>query len=154
MQRRRLLQTGLATTAASTLSFGNHITMNHSLTADPQRFYELRNYETRNDLQPARLNDFAQKHFLPALARQGITSVGAFRGQTGWTTPGLLLLIEYKSLAEMQSAHEKLRADKDYAQALNDLEGGSQVPYVRYETSVLRAFAGHPLMTIPNPVMD
>ena len=157
MHRRRILQTGLASSLLGTLGTlpgTEPFTMNTLSGAEAPHYYELRNYETRNDLQPARLLEFAQKHLLPALARQGITNVGAFRGQTGWTTPGMLLLIEYKSLAEMQSAHEKLAADKDYAQALFELEGGSQVPYVRYETSVLRAFAGHTQIAVPKPLTD
>ncbi len=128
--------------------------MNHLLAAEPPHYYELRNYETRNDLQPARLLEFTQKHLLPALARQDLVTIGAFRGQTGWTTPGMLLLIEYKSLTEMQSTHEKLAADKEYTQALQQLEGGGELPYVRYETSVLRAFAGHPQITVPKPLLD
>ena len=156
MHRRHILKTGLGATAASAITFDTFgtTTMSNVSGAEAPHFYELRNYETRNDWQPARLNEFVQKSLLPALKREGITNVGAFRGQSCLTTPGLLLVTEYKSLAEMQSVQEKLAADKDYAQALQALEGGSELPYVRYETSVLRAFAAFPQMSLPAPLTD
>jgi hypothetical protein len=148
-----MLQTSLAASAASTLSLNTSAMTNFS-SAENLHFYELRSYETRNDLQPARLNEFIEKHWLVALKRQGITNVAALRGQTGFMTPGLLLVTEYTSLAELQSTHEKLAADKEYQQALQALEGGSELPYVRLETTLLRAFAGHPAMEFPASLAD
>jgi hypothetical protein len=148
-----MLQTSLAASAAGTL-FLNTSAMSNLSSAENPHYYELCSYETRNDLQPARLNEFIEKHWLAALKRQGITNVAALRGQTGLTTPGLLLVTEYKSLAVMQSTHEKLATDKEYQQALQKLEGGGELPYVRIETTLLRAFAGHPAMEFPAPLTD
>ena len=148
MQRRRILQTGLAASVAGTVN------VNAALVADSPRYYELRAYELRNDQQPQRLLEFVQQHGLPALKRQGVTTVGCFQGQTGMPRPGLLLVTEYKSLAELQSVQERLRDDKAWMQAVQAFEGAGEPPYVRYDTTLLRAFDQHPQCEIPAPLTD
>lgn len=147
MHRRHVLKSGIAASIAG----ATHI---NAATAESAHYYELRAYETRNDLQPNRLQDFIRDHFVPALKRQGAGPTGCFTASTGFPRPGLLLLVDHKSLAAMQAAHEGMITDKEYAQALQELEGAGALPYVRYETILLRAFAGHPQAEVPKPLPE
>jgi hypothetical protein len=117
--------------------------------AENNHFYELRIYELRNDLQPARIQDFFQKHFLPACKRQNVGPVGCFNVVSGLQSPALVVVIDYKSLAELQSAIEGMKSDKEFAKAWQEFEGAGGLPYVRYESTLLKAFDSHPKMEVP-----
>jgi len=148
LNRRHVLKTGLAAGVAGAAN------LTAQAAAEGAHYYELRAYETRNDLKPNRVQDFFRDHFLPAMKRQGVGPVGCFTAIAGFTRPGLLVVIDYKSLAEMQSAHERVAVDREYGKALQELEGAGDLPYVRYETTVLRAFDRHPKVDAPNPLPD
>ncbi len=51
MNRRDVLKTGLAAGIATTANA-------HANAAETNHFYELRTYHLRNDIQPARINEF------------------------------------------------------------------------------------------------
>lgn len=150
MNRRDVLKTGLAAGVVS----GGQIAARgddavRGATAEGQHFYELRTYQLRNDLQPARVNEFFQQHFMPMAKRQGIGPVGCFNVLAGQYTPSLVVVIDHKSLAEMGAAMERMNADKDFVKAWQAFEAASELPYVRYEAVLLRAFAGHPQLELP-----
>ncbi|MFN0121324.1 MAG: NIPSNAP family protein [Blastocatellia bacterium] len=148
MKRRQVLKTGLAASLAGAASAGA------TVAADSPHYYELRTYETRNDLKPARLQDFIRDHFMPALKRAGAGPVGCFVSSVGFIRPGLLVVIDHKSMGDLQTTHEQLAADKEYGRAVRELEAGAELPYVRYETSLLRAFDGHAKAEVPAPLTD
>lgn len=148
MNRRHVLKSGIAASLAGAAS------INASAAAEGAHYYELRVYETRNDLKPGRIQDFVRDQLMPALKRQGSGPVGCFTAAAGFPRPGLLVVIDYKSLAAMQAAYEGLSNDKDYAKALQEFEGAGELPYLRYETTLLRAFAGHPQLEVPKPLPD
>jgi hypothetical protein len=141
MNRRELLKTGLAAGIGGISSEG-------LLMAEANHVYELRIYELRNDIQPARLQEFFQTHFVPGCKRWGLGPVGCFNVVAGLQTPALVVLLDYHSLAGMQQAMDAMRADKDFARAVQVFEGGG-MPYVRYESTLLRAFDGHPKIEVP-----
>jgi NIPSNAP len=145
MNRRNVLQTGLAA------GIGSLATETPAMAAgaETNHFYELRNYELRNDMQPARVNEFFQQHFLPACGRHGVGPVGCFTVVAGLQTPALLVVLDHKSLAAMQQAMDGMRADRELAKAWQAFEGAGAPPYVRYESSLLRAFDSHPKLEIP-----
>ncbi len=111
MNRRQLMKTGLATAIASTLDKPAQAvqTTNH--------FYELRTYELRNDLKPPRLYEFFQTHFMPFMKRAGAGPVGCFNVISGMQNPALIVIIDYPSLAVMQSTIEKTSTDKEFNSA-------------------------------------
>ena len=146
MNRRDVLKTGLAASIAGATSVP-------AAAAENSHFYELRTYELRNDLQPARIQEFFQQQFLPALKRQSIGPVGCFNVISGLNSPALVVVIDYKSLAEMQTSLDALQADKEFTKALQTLEATGNLPYVRYESVLLKAFAGHPQIEVP-PVAE
>jgi hypothetical protein len=145
MNRRKLLKSGLAAGIAGAAN--SPITL--SAAAESPHFYELRIYELRNDIRPSRIQDFFQNHFLPACKRNNIGPVGCFNVVAGLQTPSLVVVIDYKSLADLQLAMDVPKSDKEFARAWQAFEAASEMPYVRYESSVLKAFDSHPKMEIP-----
>ena len=144
MNRRDVLKTGLAAGIA-----GAADPSMAAPAAEAPRFYELRTYELRNDLQPARIQEFFQAHWLPAMKRLGVGPIGAFNVVSGMRSPALLALIEHKSLGEMQASLERLPADKEFAKAWQAFESAGELPYVRYDSKLLRAFESHPKLELP-----
>ncbi len=142
MNRRDVLKTGLAasiagaTNAPAEAAEGNH-------------FYELRIYELRNDIKPARIQEFFQNQVLPMMKRQGVGPVGCFNVVSGLLSPALVILIDYKSLADMQTAMEAMRGDKEFVKAWQAFDAANELPYVRYESTLLKAFDSHQKIEIP-----
>ncbi|MDQ3012267.1 MAG: NIPSNAP family protein [Acidobacteriota bacterium] len=147
MNRRDVLKTGLAAGvagAANAPAFSNALG-----TAEGNHFYELRTYQLRNDIQPTRINEFFQNIFVPMMKKQGIGPVGCFNVISGQASPALIVVTDYKSLAEMQTTMDAMRSDKDFAKAWGAFETTGDMPYVRYESTVLKAFDTHPKTEVP-----
>ncbi len=142
MNRRDVLKTGLAAGIAGASE------INASAAAETNHFYELRTYQLRNDIQPAKINDFIQTHFLPHMQKLGVGPIGCFNVVSGQSSPALIVVIDYKSLAEMQSAMAAAN-DKEFLKAWREFETASDMPYVRYESSVLKAFDSHLKVELP-----
>ncbi len=145
MNRRDVLKTGLAAGVAGATGV-------NAAAAEANHFYELRTYQLRNDIQPAKINGFFQDHFLPKMQKLGVGPIGCFNVVSGQNSPALIVVIDYKSLAEMQSAME-LSGDKDFVKAWRDFETSADMPYVRYESVVLKAFDAHQKIELP-PVAE
>jgi hypothetical protein len=142
MNRRDVLKSGLAAGIAGSANVP-------ASAADGNHFYELRVYELRNDIQPARINEFFQNQFMPMMRRQGVGPIGCFNIISGMNSPALVVLIDYKSLTEMQSAMEAARADKEFLKGWQAFEAANELPYVRYESTLLKAFDSHPKAEVP-----
>lgn len=151
MKRRELLKTTLAAGVTGlTPGIGAGMSKTGGVSvAETNHYYELRTYDLRNDLQPARSNEYFEKHLVPALKRAGVGTIGAFSVVSGQRTPSLILLIDYRSLAEAQTVAEKLAADQEYLAAAKGFDKSGQIPYVRYESALMRAFDGHPRPELP-----
>ncbi|MGH9940672.1 MAG: NIPSNAP family protein, partial [Blastocatellia bacterium] len=87
MNRRDVLKTGLAASVASAANVP-------VAAAESNHFYELRIYELRNDIQPARIQEFFQNHFMPVMKRQGIGPIGCFNVISGLRSPSLVVVID------------------------------------------------------------
>jgi hypothetical protein len=142
MNRRDVLKTGLAAGVAGAANIPAHA-------AEGNHFYELRTYQLRNDIQPARINDFFQNHFVPMMKKLGVGPVGCFNVISGQFSPALVVVTDYKSLAEMQTTMEAMSGDKDFVKAWQAFEASGDMPYVRYESAVLKAFDSHPKTEVP-----
>jgi NIPSNAP protein len=139
MNRRDVLKTGLAAGVANSMN----------LAPEGVHFYELRTYELRNDLQPARIQEFFKNQFMPMMKRQGLGPVGCFNVVSGLYTPSLVVVIDYKSLADLQSATERISSDKEFVKAWQSYEAGGDLPYARYQSVLLKAFETHPKIEVP-----
>lgn len=147
MNRRKLLQSGLA---AGLIGATNLTTQ---AAPESNHYYELRTYQLRNDLNPARIQNFFKDHFMPMAKRQDIGPVGCFTIASGQNAPALIVLIDHKSMSDLQTATARMEADKEYMKAWQEFET-SELPYVRYEASLLKAFDGHLKAEVPAPNKD
>jgi len=111
--------------------------------------YELRYFHMRNGSQVARNNEFLGKHLLPALTRAGAGPVGCFSQLISEQGPFALVLISYPSLAGMETIHEKLGRDEEFAKAGESYNSPNELSFIRMENSLLQAFDSQPAIAIP-----
>src|ERR1700676_157931 len=82
--------------------------------------YELRYFRMRNGAQIQRTSDFLAKFYLPAAQRLGIGPMGLFNALIGEQSPFVLALTSYGSLAAMETAMEKMAADKEFQKGFGE----------------------------------
>ena len=143
MHRRDLIKAGLVTGAAATTGF------RAPAAADTRHHYELRNYELRSDISSTALRNFYRDALLPAYARAGAGAIGLFAPETGFPSQSLLALIEYPSLAAVASVADALDADTTFSAAQRAFETAAELPYLRYDSALMRAFTGHAAIEVP-----
>ncbi len=149
MKRRDFVKTSLAATAAtSTLGLGSEVLNAPSALAaekdDNRQYYELRTYTLKAGGEPQALHEFLRAAAIPAWNRLGSTPIGVFTPQTQGEVPLLYVLIPYPSLEAFAGAAGKLAEDAEYQKAgaaYLDLPA-TDPAYVRFESALLRAFAG------------
>ena len=143
MHRRDLIKAGLVTGAAATTGF------RAPGTADPRRHYELRNYELRSDISSTALRNFYRDALLPAYARAGAGTIGLFSPETGFPSQSMLALIEYPSLSAVSTVQDALDNDSTFMAAQRAFETAADLPYLRYDSALMRAFTGLPSIDVP-----
>jgi hypothetical protein len=143
MHRRDLIKAGLVSGAAVTTGF------RPAGAADARKHYELRNYELRSDVSSTGLRNFYKDVLLPALSRAGAGTVGLFSPETGFASQSLLALIEYPSLDAVATVRDKLEADSAFMTAQRTFESAAELPYLRYNSALMRAFSNHPAIEVP-----
>lgn len=139
MTRRKFIPAGAAfATAASAAD------------APKPALIEFRRIQFRNsaDNQRQRTTDFTRQQ-VAALQRAGAGPVGVFASSIAPHTPFLLTLVSYPSLAAMEAVLGKLAADADYQKALDSYNAQPGLNYERMESSLFRAFEGHPAVVPP-----
>jgi hypothetical protein len=146
MERREFLHSAAVGSIAAA---GLDLTKLTTGAAASRRHYELRSYEMRNDLNPGRLRTYLKDVLLPAYARAGAGVVGVFSADTGFPAQNVLLLVDYASLAAVDDVAAKLDADAAFTAARREFEGAPELPFGRYDASLMRAFAGHPAIEVP-----
>jgi len=111
-------------------------------TASKANFLELRRYQMRNSKsnQVSRTGAFLSQVYVPAARRAGIGPIGIFSAVIAPESPFLLVVSSYRSLAEMQTATEKLAKDAEYGKGLAEFDANPELPYVRIESTLLRCF--------------
>jgi hypothetical protein len=124
-----------------------------SLAAPSREYYELRTYRFKNTEQQERVEAYLEKALLPALHRMGIKKIGVFKPIETDTTYGkkLIVLIPFRSLDEFDKLADKLSKDKQYLTDGKDYIDApyDNPPYLRIETTVLKAFSGMPASAVP-----
>lgn len=129
------------------------------LAANPQdpskrnQIFELRKYFLRNspENQRQRLTQFLQKSYIPAFGRAGVKQIGAFSSLIAPDTPFILTVIAHASLAAYEAAHAAVGADPEYKKQAEAFYSQPGVNFVRYESSLLKAFDSVPSIEIPEP---
>ncbi len=117
-----------------------------------QTYLEIKTWQLHNSQedQPTRVADYLEAGLTPALARAGVKLDGAFSNLIGPDGPYYVTLTQYASLAEMQNVLTKLSSDDAHLRAMQKLDSGSGLPFVRVESSLLKSFAGMPAVEVPN----
>src|SRR6185295_11207793 len=136
----------LPAAGASALAAGN------AAAADAAKnvILELRRIQLRNsaDNQRQRNNDFLKQQ-VAALERAGSGPTGVFSSNIASDGPFLLVLASYPGLSAMEQVQTKLAADAEYQKALDAYNAQPGLNYERMESSLLRAFDGHPTVVPP-----
>jgi hypothetical protein len=117
--------------------------------AKTNAIFELRYFRMRNGAQIQRTSDFLSKYYLPAAQRLKIGALGVFNALIGEQSPFLLTLTSYPGISAMESALEKMAADKEFQKGFEEYNSMSELGYIRMENSLLRAFNSIPNIEIP-----
>ncbi len=136
-----------------TASAAGGLTVGAAAAADqpPNQYIEVRQFQQRNSraLQPARLSEFLEKHHLPMTKRNDFGPVGYFNVTMGAETPMLVMVLVHDSLADMEAKSARKGADKQWMRAADKIGSAAEPPFVRMESSLLRAFDGMPKLATP-----
>jgi len=144
MNRRDFLAAAAATTA------GAAVLPLNAAEAEERCFYEFIRFESVNNAQKSRLDEYWEKAAIPALNRLGIEPIGVFRPRFGADGKETYVLIPHKTFDSFLTAWDKIAADKLYQQAgagLIDTDMANPL-YFRCETTLMRAFSHLPTLNI------
>jgi hypothetical protein len=118
-----------------------------------QEYYEIRIYQLSNQEQEKRLDAYLKDALLPALHRAGNGKIGVFKpvGNDTAAVKKVYLLIAYRSLTDLDELDNKLTNDNQYNTAGADyINAAHDNPvYTRFSKIILKAFSGHPALTLP-----
>ncbi len=152
MRRRQFLTRSLAAATASTLASSADPALSQQLAGESHRqFYDLRQYRLQMGSQPKLVDDFVAGALIPALNRLGITPVGAFHLDVGPETPTLYLLLPSGNVELLATADLRLAEDAAFLKQAEPFWNAAtaQPPFARVENSLLLAFEGWPMLTLP-----
>lgn len=144
MNRRDFLAAAAATTA------GAAVLPLSAATTEERCFYEFIRFESVNNAQKGRLDQYWEKAAIPALNRLGIEPVGVFRPRFGGDGRETYVLIPHKTFDSFLTAWDKVAADELYQQAgagLIDAEMANPL-FFRCETTLMRAFTHLPTLNV------
>jgi hypothetical protein len=138
---------------AATLAAGASPTIGAAAETTKSSYYELRYFQLRTDSteQNKRTSAFLSSAYMPAAKRAGAGPIGLFSSQIAPSSPFMICLSSYPSLAAMESAREKLAASDDYQKALAEYDLAPERAYERVESWLLRAFDFFPAVETPPP---
>jgi hypothetical protein len=115
-------------------------------------YYQLKVYHLKTPAQEDRLDHYLQNAYLPALHRMGIKHVGVFKPVDKDTADcRVYVLVPFASWRQLESSGEDLVSDQQYQAAGKDYIDApyNDVPYIRLETIILRAFPKMPAPAVP-----
>lgn len=115
-------------------------------------YYQLKIYHLGSATQQARMDQYLEKAYLPALHRAGIRQVGVFKPlETSKSDSLLYVLIPYSTFEQIEVTATRLALDQQYHQDGKDVIDAEydNVPYLRVETILLSAFPQMPAPSAP-----
>ncbi len=120
--------------------------------AEPPKnqYYELQYFHMKSGPQAKRANDFFGQHYVPAISKLSAAPVGFFNPVIGEQSPYLLMMVSHESLASVETLNQRLNANVDYRSAFENYLAG-EPPYIRRDSSLLRAFDSMPVLQVPTP---
>ena len=120
-----------------------------------QMYYEIRIYNVPQPGQAESVDKYLAEALIPALHRNGISNVGAFKPIEADTVAyGKLvyLFIPYETADKYVNIVTALENDTDYQQAGKDFLDApfDSPPFARYESILMKAFKGMPRLSVPS----
>lgn len=119
-----------------------------------QMIYEVKLYRINGPAQEALMDSYLRDAYIPALHRNGITSVGVFKPVEKDTAFGKMIyvFIPYRNIEQYRQLAGKLSGDQAYTQAGKAFLDApyNNPPFVRYESILAEAFSYMPQMRIPS----
>lgn len=117
-------------------------------------YYQVQVFRLNGKAQEEKVDHFLKNAYLPALHKAGIEKIGVFKPIETDTTSGkrVYVWIPFKSLNHFAEIQDKLANDQQYQNAGMDFLGApfDQVPFMRKESILLKAFPDAPNYFIPN----
>ena len=151
MNRRNFLSSSLAASASALSLASAHDALAQSGSTSTPEYYDLRRYQLASGPGVKLTDNYFSNAFIPALNRLGIGPVGAFTVYFGPETPAYYLLMPSSKLETLVTADLQVAKDEEFMKAAApfwDAPAGSP-PFIRIESSLLRAFPGYPKVTPP-----
>jgi hypothetical protein len=125
----------------------------HTYAGTPSDFYQIQVFRLNGKIQEAGIDNFLKNAYLPALHKAGIKTVGVFKPIESDTTSGkrIYVWIPFKSLDHFAKIQDELLNDKEYQVKGQDFLGApyKQVPFLRKESILLKAFPDAPTFFVP-----
>ena len=122
--------------------------------AQNRDIYQIKTYLMNTANQMEVTETYLKDAYLPALKRTGIKHIGVFKPKTIETDSikKLIVLIPFPSLDAFLNLYDILSQDKVYlADGSSYLNAPhNETPYTRIESVLLKAFPGHPTLTLPS----
>lgn len=148
MDRRRFLSSSLT---ASALLQAPIAAADSQPSAGASEYYELRRYQLASGPGTRLTDRYFSDTLIPALNHLGIGPVGAFSIYFGPDTPAYYLLLPSTKLETLVTADLELAKDPAFMQAAQPFwdAPGNTPPYITIESTLLRAFQGHPKLVVP-----
>ncbi len=158
MNRREVLTTSLAASAAATLAHSQLAAAEKS--PGVREYYELRAYRLKPGASSALLEGYLEMAFIPALNQRGVKNVGVFTElevdkKAGTSKPlagsPFWVLVPHGSLESFVSVSADLNTDAAVQAAGADYLGVAKASpaFDRIDTWLYRAFASQPQMELP-----
>jgi hypothetical protein len=147
MDRRKFVGASMLTAA----SIASQTALGSNKQAVKKEFYEWREYEIKWRGDQAALHQYFEKALIPALNRNGVKPVGAFRELSKSEPPKFYLLIPYPSMQDYYSIRDKVKKDSAFIEASQayDKISADRPIFTRVNTSMMIAFDGLPVMKKP-----
>ncbi len=143
MERRQFLAASSATSALAASAQGQ--------AASSREYYQLRRYALKSGPQAKGLESYFGDALIPALARMGMSPIGAFKVDVGPETPVFYLLIPSSRIDALVELDLRLAQDEGFMKAADPFWNATAAApaFQRVEISLLAAFQGWPKLTPP-----
>src|ERR1700693_1257657 len=150
MDRRKFVSASLAVSAFSLAGSAEGLAQTGAASATAE-YYDLRRYQLTSGPGTKLTDSHFADALIPALNRLGIGPVGAFSVYFGPETPAYYLLMPSSKLETLVTADLELAKDDVFMKAAAPFwdAPAATPPYIRIESSLLRAFPGYPKVTPP-----
>jgi hypothetical protein len=114
----------------------------------PRQYIELRRYHLVPGPKQRAFIAFIGDVAIPAMNRAGVGKIGAFTVVYGENAPSLLLVMTHPTLDTVVTIRDRLASDAEYARAGAAILDAplSDPPFVRVESTLLRAFDAMPML--------